>query len=226
MNEKYETRLQRAAASLTRAENALDLLGMASAHKAIKNTVKAIFDEEVDIPTVLRAEQILNDGHGNVLGKTVEARKTHEMLAIQAETGQELLAKYEKNPKRYVEWADDTRKNVQRGRPMAENVPFEPIRSGLTEFRDQLIADIVAPRSIDPFADRKEANLLRINATVKAERDFLEQYIDNRNLPKQEREDQKEETLDKFDKRIAKQLRKTHLEREREASAQQQPPHS
>lgn len=223
MNKKLDIALQRRVSALARAENEDDLIGMASAHKAIQKTVKAIYNEKIDIPTVLRTEQILNDGHGNVVDKTQEARKTHEMLVRQAATGEEIHNKFQRNPKLYVEYADDTRKEVQRGRPTADGIPFEPIRSSLTEFRNQLVTEVSAHRSKDPFTDRKETNLLRIEATAKAERDFLERFIDNRKLPKQEREKQKEQTLERFDKRIGRELQKTRPEREQEAPKGKQP---
>ncbi len=212
MRETLELRLQKAAFTLTRAENEKDLLGYVRAHKAIKKAVETIYREGIDIPSVLRVEQIMNDSHANVLGKSNEAHETNEMLAIQAETGFELYRKFVKRTAEYVEWADATRKHVQRGRPMAEGVPYCPVRSGLTEFRDRLIDDLASPRTGSLIPEQEATNRLRLDATVAAERGFLEAFIDNRAQEAELREQQKAQTLRDFDARIKRQTRKAQPE--------------
>jgi hypothetical protein len=136
------------------------------------------------------------------------------MLAIQAETAFELHRKFLRRTKEYVEWADATRKNVQRGKPMAEGVPYCPVRSALTEFRNQLIDDLAAPRTGSLIPEQDTANRARLEATIEAERGFLEEFIDNRVQKKELREEQKAKTLKDFDIRIKRQIRKAQPESE------------
>lgn len=214
MKGKLELRLQKAALMLSRAENTKNLFDYADAYKAIHKAVTAIYADAVDIPAVLRVEQIMNDCHANVLGKSNEAHKTNEMLAIQAETGFELHKKFTRQTREYVEWADATRKNVQRGRPTADGVPYCPVRSALTEFRDQLVDDVAAPRTGSLIPEQDMTSRARIEATIKAERDFIGEFIEHRALDKELRDLQKTSALKDFDTRIRRQLHKTLPEKD------------
>ncbi len=221
MNKKQELRLKYAAASLSRADQNKGLQDMATAHQMIQKTVAGIYKSKIDVPLVLRVERILNEGHANVLGKSQKAYAQIEMLTGQAETGQEAYEKFMQAPRTYVEYAEATRKNVTIRGIFLDGVPNDPVRYALGRFRSQLATELTQ-RGGDPFADREQTNRIRHGVTVKAERAYLEAFLDHRDsLEPEERERKKERHLDRFDKRIARESR--HIAPQYELPQQDRP---
>lgn len=205
MNKAQEIGLKFAANALSRAEGRKNLNAISLAHTAVLKTITGIYKRRINVPTVLRVEEILNDGLANVLGKTHQAYAHIEMLAVQAETGLRIYKKFAEAPQTYVDYAEATRENVNVRGISVDGVPNEPVRHALGKFRSDILTDLTH-KAGDPIPDREQTNRMRYDATVNAERDFLEAFLDNRKyLEKEEREEKKARHLRRFNNRLARE---------------------
>ncbi len=223
MNTIQEIRLQAAAANLSRADEENNRGGVDIAHMAIRDAVTEIYKTKIDTQTVLQVEKILNSGYANMAGITSGKDKEMGKLAERAAVGFDMHKQFEKNPKGYVASVEMANRDMGKfpgeGKRFSDGVPIDSIRGAFTQLRKQLSEDL---QQISPQVDKKATDRLRFDATIKAERLFLEKYLANRT---NETERKKQEHLQEFDKRMERAIKRVEpREREKQQEKQQEPP--
>jgi hypothetical protein len=205
MNKLQETRLKVVVNNLSRVDENNVPQDLTITHKAIKETVIDIYKTKMDAPIVLRVEQILNAGYANVAGNSLGADKQMEKLTEKAAIGLEVYEIFRRDPQTFVDYIEIANKGIGKfageGRRFADDIPVEPIRAAFMQLRKQVTTELT---QIDPQQDRKQTNRARFDATIKAERFYLETYLA---CKKYETEREKQGHLHHFDKRMEKLTR-------------------
>lgn len=208
MNLRQSSKLQYATNMLSRAEQNNQARGLKTAYREVREIVESIYQESIDVSVVLNVERMLNNGNANVLGNSAEAYDRMKELSEKAGFALKQYEIMRGSAKSYVAFADLSREGIgsSPGEPRVtyDGVPYDPVRSALTQFRKELLKEL-ANRKVDKYPDNRQANMTRFKAAIKAERCYLEEYLSGRRA---ENEEAKRKHLENFDKRMEKLMRR------------------
>jgi hypothetical protein len=206
MNNRLMKRLQREANYLTQAEQNNNLRGMLSNHAAIRQTVADIYKDGCDIPSVMKVEKIIFEGQINKVEKSKDAYKRLAMLVEKAEIGMKAHASFTRLPSQYVQCSEAVTEKIPKHRP--DGIPLEPIRSPIEEFRKELVNQLTQTTT-EMARDRTATSRTRLDGIIRAERQYLEQYIDHKQgMTREEKGREKQQVLKLFEARMKRQLEK------------------
>lgn len=208
MNTQQTKELQYATNALSTAEQNTETKALTVAHKDIRTVVENIYKSGTDVSSVLRVEQMLNDGKANVLGNSPEAYDRMKDLTGKAGVALKQYKLMQRNPKNYVSISDASHERIGSSRGEIKAVPdgvaYDPVRSAFAQFRKELHTELTG-RTIDTNPDDRQTKLTRIKATITAERLYLKEYLAAR---PNEKEETKQKHLGNFDRRMENLMRR------------------
>lgn len=217
MNKKLKSELKNATSALARAEMDKDFSGINNAYSEINTIVTAIYREKRDVPTVLRVEGMINDAYVNLPNNTQHiADQTQQVFDI-GKYGEQKYKDFTKRPELHVEIQQGTAKYVKiKGQPIISNAtPIDAVRHSLRTFRKQIETEGKV-RGYDPTSDRGISNTIRHDALAKAERGYIEEFVNHGQGTAKEKEQIKEKALRNFDKQITRDKKVLEPKKEKE----------